>query len=236
MYHYLPHCAFAFTLLVSSQACSQVDESRREIKHIRGSVYQVQDDNNTFTAFLVTPAGIILTDPINTRTAKWLKPELDRRFGVPVRYLVYSNAIEHNGGAEVYEDAIIIAQANLPAALKRDDNPALVPHLTFSKHMTIRLGGGQVDLVALGKGRDNNAIAVHFPAERVVLAVDSLWINRVAYRSIDGPNNYFPEWIDAVQLIEGLDFDIVLAAHGNPGTGSGAIGDKSDVTEFRQYL
>jgi glyoxylase-like metal-dependent hydrolase (beta-lactamase superfamily II) len=100
--------------------------------------------------------------------------------------------------------------------------------------MSLSLGGKQVEIIYPGKGRDDNTIVVHYPEERVLLAVDSLWINRVAYRSIGGPN-YFPEWIDALRNIEKIDFDILLAAHGVPGTGTGATGTKQDLTEFREY-
>ena len=210
------------------------DESFRGIEHIRGDVYQIQDDNNTFSAFLVTPEGIILTDPMDSKTATWLKAELDERFDVPVRYVIYSNGIEHNGGAEIYDGAVIIAHENVIPAFIRDGNPAIRPQLTFSDRMTITLGGKQVHLIYPGRGRDNNTIVVHYPEERTILAVDSLWINRVAYRSIGGPN-YFPDWIDAVRNIENIDFDIVLAAHGVHGTGTGATGTKEDVTEFREY-
>ena len=210
------------------------NESFRGIEHIRGDVYQIQDDNNTFSAFLVTPEGIILTDPMDAVTATWLKAELANRFNVPVKYVIYSNAIEHNGGAEVYDDATIIAHENVIPALIRDGSKSVVPHLTFSDRMSISLGGKTVELIYPGKGRDDNTIVVHYPAERTVLAVDSLWINRVAYRSIGGPN-YFPEWVDAVRNIEKMDFDIILVAHGVPGTGTGATGTKEDVTEFRKY-
>jgi glyoxylase-like metal-dependent hydrolase (beta-lactamase superfamily II) len=213
---------------------AQSEGSTHGIKQIAGNLYQFHDDNNTFSAFLVTPDGIILTDPMDSRTATWLKGELETRFDVPVKYIIYSNAIEHNGGAEVFGGAIIIAQENTIAALIRDKNPAVVPHITFSDRMTITLADKQVEVIYPGKGRDDNTIVVHFPAQRTVLAVDSLWIDRVAYRSIGGPN-YFPEWIDALRNIEKIDFDILLAAHGVPGTGVGAIGTKEDLVEFREY-
>ena len=57
----------------------------REIIHVKGDLYRARNDN-WYTAFLVTPAGIILGDPINTGFAEWLKPELDKRFpDKPVR-------------------------------------------------------------------------------------------------------------------------------------------------------
>ena len=97
-------------LIVLTQLCSVSAFAQAEfrgIRHIAGDLYQVQDDNNTFTALLVTPEGIILTDPINRRTATWLKAELKERFDLPVKYLIYShNHDGHSSGADVYDEAI----------------------------------------------------------------------------------------------------------------------------------
>lgn len=231
--------SIAVTLLISWPVVSQGDESHREIKQITGDLYNIQDDNNTFTAFLVTEEGIILADPINQVTAKWIRSELDKRFDVPVKYVVYSHHHDdHAPGAEFFEDAIIVAHENVLAALIEDtDNPTVPPHLTFSDRATINLAGKQVNLVYLGKSHTDNLIAIHYPQERAVLAVDSLWIDRVAYKDLSG-ENYFPEWINALHTIESLDFDILLVAHGHYGkaSGFGSIGTKQDVTEFRKYF
>ncbi len=89
------------SLLISCLAHAQMEF--RGITHLTGDLYQVQDDNNTFTAFLVTPEGIILTDPINTKTATWLKAELKKKFNLSVKYLIYShNHDGHSSGAAVY--------------------------------------------------------------------------------------------------------------------------------------
>ena len=102
-----------FTGALSSAA---VDEKYRGIEHVAGDLYQVQDDNNTYTAFLVTPDGIILTDPINSRTAVWLKAELHERFDLPVKYLIYSHSHDdHSSGAAIYDEAIIVSHENVLA-------------------------------------------------------------------------------------------------------------------------
>ena len=109
---------FVAVLLIPNLAIAQKDESRREIKHITGDLYNIQDDMNTFTAFLLTPEGIILTDPISSTTANWIKAEFDQRFDVPVKYIVYSHYHDdHAPGAEVFEDATIIAHEPIQALL-----------------------------------------------------------------------------------------------------------------------
>jgi len=214
-------------------------EDRREVKHIAGGLFNIQDDNNTFSAFIVTPEGIILTDPITQQTARWIRSELDRRFNVPVKYVIYSHHHDdHAPGAEFFPEATIVAHENVVAALAAEpDNPALPPHLTFSDRATITLGGKSVNLIYIGKSHTDNLIVVHYPDERAVLAVDSLWIDRVGYNDL-GHNSYFPDWVDALKLIEAIDFDILLVAHGHYGkaSGFGSVGTHDDVVEFRQYF
>ena len=66
------------------------DEPRRTITEIADGVYRATN-NNHGTVFMVTDEGIVMADPLNTGFSTWLKGELDSRFGVPVRYVVYSH-------------------------------------------------------------------------------------------------------------------------------------------------
>ena len=64
----------------------------------------------------MTPAGIVLGDPINETFAPWLKGELDTRFpGRPVRYVVYSHShFDHAAGGAVFADtATFVAHENM---------------------------------------------------------------------------------------------------------------------------
>ena len=40
---------------------------------------------------------------------------------------------------------------------------------------------------------------------------------------------YFPEWIQAVEKVEAMDFDILVPGHG-------PVGSKADASEHRRYL
>ncbi|HEX6992730.1 MAG TPA: MBL fold metallo-hydrolase [Gammaproteobacteria bacterium] len=86
----------------------------REIIHITGDLYRARN-GNWYTIFLVTPDGIVLGDPINPGFAEWLAGELDRRFGVPVRYVVYSHShFDHAAGGAAFADtALFVAHENM---------------------------------------------------------------------------------------------------------------------------
>ncbi len=110
-------------LMFVSQSGAQMPELRRapvdhvpvfSISHINGDTWRATVDNHG-TAFLVTSEGIILADPIGPGMAEWLKEEFDRRFGVPVRYVVYSHYHwDHASGGEVFVDtADFVGHANM---------------------------------------------------------------------------------------------------------------------------
>ncbi len=95
-----------------------------------------------FGAFLITPSGIILVDPISTDLATWLKSELTQRFpGVPVRYVIYSHSHwDHIEGGGLFADtAQFIAQEGV---LKNMDGR--YPHMPGD--MIDRNNNGQFEL------------------------------------------------------------------------------------------
>ncbi len=100
-------------MLLASEGSAQTAQGY-SISHISGGVYRAMN-NNHGTVFLVTPEGIILPDPINTDFATWLKQEFDDRFGVPVKYVIYSHYHwDHASGGDVFADtASFVGHANM---------------------------------------------------------------------------------------------------------------------------
>jgi len=100
-------------LAVASTTFAQ-DEPRRTITEIADGVYRATN-NNHGTVFMVTDEGIVLADPINPDFSSWLRGELDSRFGVPVRYVVYSHHHwDHASGGGAFADtAQFVGHANM---------------------------------------------------------------------------------------------------------------------------
>jgi len=203
-------------------------DTKRAITKIAGDLYRFQNKFH-YSVFLVTPDGIIATDPINPDAAKWLKDELKSRFGVPVKYLIYSHDHrDHSAGGEVFKpEATVIAHENARAAIVGEQRPTAVPDVTFSDRMTVTLGGKSVELIYLGRSHSDNMIVMHFPAERALFTVDFVSVNRLPYMGLS--DAYFPDWIDAVEKVEAMDFDILVPGHG-------PLGTKADATAHREYL
>src|SRR5919106_751518 len=88
----------------ASSALAQQKPPARGIVNITGQLYRAQNDNH-YTVFLVTPDGIIMSDPINRDFSRWLKAEMASRFKVPVRYVLYTHSDwDHASGGVVFAD------------------------------------------------------------------------------------------------------------------------------------
>jgi glyoxylase-like metal-dependent hydrolase (beta-lactamase superfamily II) len=201
---------------------------KRDITKIAGDLYRFQN-NFHYSVFLVTPAGIIVTDPIDAEAAKWLKAELAQRFKQPIKYLIYSHDHrDHIAGGEVFADtAIVVAHENAKAVIVGEKRPTAVPNVTFSDSLTIELGGKMVELTYVGRNHSDNSIVMRFPAERVLFAVDFIPVKAVAFR--DFPDAYITDWIESLKRVEAMDYDILAPGHG-------ALGTKEDVRAFRGYI
>jgi glyoxylase-like metal-dependent hydrolase (beta-lactamase superfamily II) len=103
-------------MLAAVGAEAQRGGAQRQIVQIAGDVYRA-NNGNWWAVFMVTPEGIILGDPINLQFSTWLKGELDQRFGLPVRYVVYSHSHwDHAEGGAVFADtAVFVAHENMLA-------------------------------------------------------------------------------------------------------------------------
>ena len=204
------------------------DEVKREITNIAGDLYRFQN-NFHVSVFLVTPEGVIATDPINAEAAQWLEAEIRERFGQEIRYLVLSHDhVDHSSGGEVFADtATVIAHENARRAIIGEQRPTAVPELTFNDRMTIELGGKRVELIYPGRGHSDNLIVMYFPEERAVFTVDMISVKRVGYMTLT--DAYIPDWIEAIRRVEAIDFDILVPGHGPMGT-------KADASDHRAYM
>jgi len=92
-------------------AAAQPDNDQApEIRPLRGDLYQVRVGSRV-AVFAVTPAGIVVVDPLGRATAMWLREELMTRFpGQLVRFVVNSHHhFDRAEGGYVFPDAQVVA-------------------------------------------------------------------------------------------------------------------------------
>lgn len=135
-------------LLSTSPGCLAQDPPQRSFTQLSDNVYRAQD-NIHFTVVVVTPDGIMMTDPINRDFSLWLKDELNKRFNLPVKYVLYSHDHwDHASGGSVFADtAVYVGQENMLVGLAMP--PADTP-----------LSGEAAELDANGNGKLEVAEAI----------------------------------------------------------------------------
>ncbi len=215
--------------ILPDKSAAQTNPPTREITKIAGDLYRFQN-NFHFSVFLVTPDGVIATDPINAEAATWLKDEIKTRFNQPIRYVVYSHDHgDHISGGEVFADAgaTVVAHAQAAIDIATNNVPTAAPEVTFTDSLTLTLGGKTVNLKFLGKSHSDNMIIAHFPAERTVFAVDFISAKRLPFQTL--PDYFIPDAINAIDAVAAMDFDILAPGHGPMGT-------PQDAADHGQYV
>ncbi|MBX2886924.1 MAG: MBL fold metallo-hydrolase [Granulosicoccus sp.] len=195
----------------------------RAISNIAGDVYRFQNQFH-FSIFVLTDEGVVVTDPINTEAALWLRSEIGKLSDKPITHLIYSHSHgDHaSGGAAFGGVANVITHENAP-----DKIDGVTPTMRIGEPTTIEVGGKTIELTPLGPGHGNDLMAIVVQPESVGFIVDAVATKRLPYRDFGSAN--VDDWIQQVRNVEGLDFDILAGGHG-------AIGVKDDVTLGRVYM
>jgi glyoxylase-like metal-dependent hydrolase (beta-lactamase superfamily II) len=123
----------AIAMIALAPPAHAQDDVAREIAAVRGDLYTMREGSEV-TIFLVTPDGIVLSDPLNESAAKWLLREFNERFpGKTVRYVLLTHHhFDRAGGAWVFKDtAEVVGHQNFERALSasRHDLPAQLASL-----------------------------------------------------------------------------------------------------------
>lgn len=219
---------FASTLLLALSASAA--DVKRSITDLGNDIYRFQNDTH-HAVFIVGKHSILMTDPINADAARWLKAEIDKRFGrLPVSYLVYShNHGDHVFGGEVWKEAgtRVIAHEKAAADLVRNRAPTALPTQTFSDRMTIDFEGRPIELRYHGPNNGAGSISMLVPDAKFLFVVDWIVLKRLPWKEM----YYYDLDGMIVSLREALqlDFDKVAPGHG-------PVGSKADVREFLSYL
>ena len=189
--------------------------------------------------FVVTPEGVIATDPIGyadkDAPAQYLA-EIRKVTPAPVKYVIYSHHhYDHVAGGKPFKDAgaIFVAHRNAHRRLAALQSPDVVlpDMIVEDAGSTIVLGGMRVDLLWVGANHSDNTLVMLLPRERIIFTVDWLPIQGVLYR--DAPDGYLPEWFAGIDRVLAMERDRMIPGHPGPG---GRLGSKDDVRTFKEFL
>jgi len=187
--------------------------------------------------FIVTPAGVIATDPISLRRPA--KPYIDAIQAVtkaPIKYVIYSHShFDHSAGGQPFKDlgATFVAHRNAKEriqALKPPD--VVVPDQVVDDRKVITLGGTTLELLYVGKNHSDSTLVMRLPKEKIIFTVDWIPIQGVQFRIMD--DTYIPDIEEGLKKVIAMDWETLIPGH--PGPGGKQIGTKDNARDQLAYL
>ncbi|HKA41255.1 MAG TPA: MBL fold metallo-hydrolase [Burkholderiales bacterium] len=186
---------------------------------------------NSLSMFVVTPAGVIVTDPIGygrPQAVVTYLEEIRKITDKPVKYVLYSHHhFDHIAGGKPFKDAgaKFIAHKRAKERLVQLKDPhTVLPDETFDKKKTISLGGTTIEMVYMGLNHSDATAVIRLPKEKLIFTVDTVPVGQFPGR---GMIDAYPlEWEDFLQKLYVMDWERLIPGH--PGVG-GRLGTKQDV-------
>jgi glyoxylase-like metal-dependent hydrolase (beta-lactamase superfamily II) len=188
--------------------------------------------------FVVTPAGVIATDPIGERrpAAKAYIEEIQKITKAPIKYVIYSHDhYDHIAGGQPFKDlgATFIAHRNAKkrlAALKPAD--VVIPDEVVDDKRVIKLGGTVLELDYVGRNHSDSMLVMRLPKEKIIYTVDWLPLQSLQFRGM--ADTYVPDIEQGMKKVLAMDWDRLIPGH--PGPGGRQTGTKDDVRDDLAYL
>ena len=188
--------------------------------------------------FVVTPAGVIATDPIGERrpAAKAYIEEIQKITKAPIKYVIYSHShFDHIAGGRPFKalGATFVAHKNAKAriaALKPAD--VVMPDQVVDAKKTITLGGTTLELNYVGKNHSDSTLVMRLPKEKIIFTVDWIPIPGIQFRGM--ADTYIPDIEEGLKKVIAMDWDKLIPGH--PGAGGRQTGTKDDARNELAYL
>jgi glyoxylase-like metal-dependent hydrolase (beta-lactamase superfamily II) len=187
--------------------------------------------------FIVTPEGVIATDPISERRPA--KPYIDAIQAVtkaPIKYVIYSHShFDHIAGGKPFKDlgAVFVAHRNAKArvdALKPAD--VVSPDEVVDDARTITLGGTALELNYVGKNHSDSTLVMRLPKEKIIFTVDWIPIQGIQFRGM--ADTYVPDIEEGLKKVIAMDWETLIPGH--PGPGGKQTGNKDNARDELAYL
>ncbi len=171
--------------------------------------------------FIVTPQGVIATDPISERrpAAKAYIEEIEKITKAPIKYVIYSHShFDHIAGGKPFKDkgAVFVAHQNAKTRIQQVKDPDVVvpDQVVTGAKRNITLGGTTLELNYVGKNHSNSTLVMRLPKDMI---------------------DFYPlEAEDSMKKVLAMDWDKLIPGH--PGAPNGRLGTKQDVQDQLTFL
>ena len=197
------------------------------------NVYVFRNGNHQ-AMFVVTPAGVIATDPVaygRPNGAQQYIEEIRKVTNQPIRYVIYSHHhFDHIAGGKAFKDAgaTFVAHRRATERLKQINDPhtVLPDESVPDSGRTITLGDTTLELTYHGLNHSDSTLVMRLPKERILFIVDTIPVGQVPGR---GMIDMYPLETEAfMRTVLALEWDRLIPGHPGPGD---RLGTKKDVSD-----
>jgi len=224
------------TLVVSSLASAQ--EKNLKTTEIADNIYTFTTDGEYISMFVVTKAGVMVLETINSSHAKSMLAEIRKITDKPIIYAFHShNHWDHASGGQVFldEGATTIAHAEAYAWMVANTGRDMtIPAQSWAgKRKDYQLGGTKVELHYLGMNHGLGMTVFLLPQSKVTYIADLVTPNRLPFTIV--PDFNIREWERSLDEVLQMDFDKAVFSH-NESKNRMAGGSKEDVALQLQFV
>src|ERR1700716_2993037 len=183
--------------------------------------------------FIVTPQGVIATDPIGLRrpAAKAYIEEIQKITKAPIKYVIYSHShFDHIAGGKPFKDlgALFVAHRNAKARIDALKSPDVVtPDQVVDGKRNITLGGTTLELNYVGKNHSDNTLVMRLPKEKIIFTVDWIPIQGIQFRGM--ADTYVADIEEGLKKVIAMDWATLIPRH--PGPGGKQTGTKDNARD-----
>jgi glyoxylase-like metal-dependent hydrolase (beta-lactamase superfamily II) len=184
--------------------------------------------------FIVTPEGVIATDPVAYGKPTGGQAYVDAIRKVtdkPIKYVIYSHHhYDHIAGGKAFKDvgATFVAhhRAKERLAVLKDPHTVLPDETVPDAGRTIALGGTTLELYYLGLNHSDTNLVMRLPKAKIIFVVDTLPVGSVPGR---GMIDFYPlETEEFIRKVLAMDWERLIPGHPGPGD---RLGTKQDVQD-----
>lgn len=232
-------CLFAVVVCLVAALPAQAQRPPIQTTKVSGTenVYVFRNGGHQ-AMFVVTPDGVIATDPV-----AYGKPDGGRQYleeirkvtDKPVKYVVYSHHhFDHIAGGKAFKDAgaVFVAHRNAAkrlAALK--DPHTVLPDQSFANFRTIELGGTKLELRYLGVNHSDSTLVMRLPKEKILFIVDTIPVGQFPARGFIDIDPLKTETF--IEKVLAMDWERMIPGHPGP---DDRFGTKDDARNLLTLL
>lgn len=215
------------------------------MEKIKENIYVETDFLGCNPSFVVTSQGLVMIDTPQkpTEALKW-KKEI-QNFGEVTYIIDTDHHQDHAIGNYFFGGDIIVHEGTRMELLAEGkvkqylqwmemiepQSKSLMenyfvrkPKITYQDKMKIFLGDEIFELTYV-KSHTRYETLIFMPRQKVVFVGDTVCTNGIPTLW----ESYLPEWLEALQLLKGMDFEVLVPGHGK-------VGNKDSVTQFHREL